>query len=110
MTSQVISKRAPYISTPREARFLSNILYGAVSAKELRGITGSENIWNTAKIMREKGWRIQTINRPVYDRDGNRTHAGYYLLENEQREHAKGVLDEYYQANDKSEGVTDEAS
>lgn len=103
MTSQVLSKRTPYISTPREARFLANILYGAVSAKELRDISGSQNVWNTAKIMREKGWRIQTINRPVYDRDGNKTHAGYYRLENDQREHAKDVLDKYYQCNEQGE-------
>lgn len=89
-------KQLPYISTPREARFLANIIYGDSSAKELRGIAGSDNIWNSAKIMREKGWVIHTVNRPVYDRDGKKTHAGYYRLDNAQREHAQTVLNAFY--------------
>jgi len=96
--SKPVAKSLPYITTPREARFLTNVLYGSVSAKELRGITGSENIWDTCSRMRDKGWVIHTINRPVFDRDGLKTHAGYYLLDQDQRTLAQTVLDNFYGA------------
>jgi len=44
MNAPDFRQQLPYITTLREARFLSNVLYGAVSAKELRNITGSQNI------------------------------------------------------------------
>ena len=93
------SKITPYITTPREARFLSNILYSAVSTKELRDISGSQNVWNQAAILRDKGWVIRTINRPIFDRDGHKTQAGYYQLDHSQREHAQAVLNDWYGAN-----------
>lgn len=98
MNALNFKQKLPYITTPRESRFLSNVVYGAISAKELRDITGSQNIWNTASAMRDKGWVIHTINRPVYDRDGHKTHAGYYRLDDSQREHAQTVLNEFYRS------------
>jgi len=96
--SKPVAKSLPYITTAKEARFLTNVLFGCVSAKELRNITGSQNIWNTASILRDKGWVIHTINRPVFDRDGLKTHAGYYQLDQSQRTLAQTVLNSFYGA------------
>lgn len=105
MNAPDFKQQPPYISTPKEARFLSNVLYGAVSAKELRGITGSENIWDTCSRIRDKGWIIHTRNRPVFDRDGTKTHAGYYALDQSQRSLAQTVLNNFYGADQQELGV-----
>jgi hypothetical protein len=98
MNALNFKQQLPYISTPREARFLSNVINDALAIKELRTLTGSDNIWDTARHLRAKGWLIHTIKRPVFDRDGNKTTSGYYQLDQSQREHAQTVLNEFYRS------------
>lgn len=99
------SQQSPYITTPKEARFLNSVINSEVSTKQLREITGSQNIWDTAAHLREKGWMIHTINRPVFDRDGNKTKSGYYLLDQSQKEHAQSALNAFYDAEPIVKGV-----
>jgi|GEM_PF-4260593 len=72
------------IGTPRQARLLINIAYQPESAHNLRTIVGSENIWEEVRQLRNTGWRIQTTQRSMRDRDNRKIRAGFYQLERSQ--------------------------
>jgi len=80
LNSSASTPRKPTIKTPRDLRFIVNIMYGEASTHDLVSSVGSANIWEHCRQLKKRGWIIDTTEKPFIDRDGKKVMSGYYRL------------------------------
>jgi len=66
LNSSVSIQHKPLIKTPRQCRFIFNVINNPISAHDLRNSVGSENIWEEARQLRQQGWLIITTKKQLF--------------------------------------------
>jgi len=100
--SSATTQHKPTIGTTRACRLLLNIIYQPVPVHDLRAIVGSENIWDEARQLRQRGWLVITTKKTITDRDGLKVSSGNYHLAASQRSFALAAVQAF---NEKQEAM-----